>query len=109
MGIVGLGYVRIPLSLGFARKGIRVIGFDIDEKKIELLSNGKSCLEHIASEDIDEVEETLFEGSAQPLRLEMEHFVHCIKTRETPISDGLSGLAVIRVLESLELKNEKNN
>ena len=60
-------------------------------------------------ENIDEGEETLFEGSAQPLRLEMEHFVHCIKTRETPISDGLSGLAVIRVLESLELKNEKNN
>ena len=52
-------------------------------------------------ENIDEGEETLFEGSAQPLRLEMEHFVHCIKTRETPISDGLSGLAVIRVLESL--------
>lgn len=56
-------------------------------------------------ENIDEGEETLFEGSAQPLRLEMEHFVHCIKTRETPISDGLSGLAVIRVLESLELKD----
>jgi len=52
-------------------------------------------------ENIDEGEETLFEGSAQPLRLEMEHFAHCIKTRETPISDGLSGLAVIRVLESL--------
>ena len=60
-------------------------------------------------ENIDEGEETLFEGSAQPLRLEMEHFAHCIKTRETPISDGLSGLAVIRVLESLELNNEKNN
>ena len=60
-------------------------------------------------ENIDEGEETLFEGSSQPLRLEMEHFVHCIKTRETPISDGLSGLAVIRVLESLELNNEKNN
>ena len=56
-------------------------------------------------ENIDEGEETLFEGSSQPLRLEMEHFVHCIKTRETPISDGLSGLAVIRVLESLELKD----
>ena len=56
-------------------------------------------------ENIDEGEETLFEGSAQPLRLEMEHFAHCIKTRETPISDGLSGLAVIQVLESLELKD----
>ena len=34
LGIVGLGYVGIPLSLGFARKGIKVTGFDIDEKKI---------------------------------------------------------------------------
>ena len=33
LGIVGLGYVGIPLSLGFARKGIKVTGFDIDEKK----------------------------------------------------------------------------
>ncbi len=54
LGIVGLGYVGIPLSLGFAHKGIKVTGFDIDEKKIELLSNGKSYLEHIASEDIAE-------------------------------------------------------
>ena len=56
-------------------------------------------------ENIDEGEELLFEGSSQPLRLEMEHFIHCIKTRENPISDGLSGLTVIQVLESLELSN----
>ena len=42
-------------------------------------------------ENIDEGEELLFEGF-QPLRLEMEHFIHCIKTRENPTSDGLSGL-----------------
>ena len=56
-------------------------------------------------ENIDEGEELLFEGSSQPLRLEMEHFIHCIKTRENPISDGLSGLTVIQVLESLKLSN----
>ena len=56
-------------------------------------------------ENIDEGEELLFEGSSQPLRLEMEHFIHCIKTRENPISDGLSGLTVIQVLESLEFSN----
>ena len=74
-----------------------------DEMKQTVTLHKKRISEDL--ENIDEGEETLFEGSAQPLRLEMEHFVHCIKTRETPISDGLSGLAVIRVLESLELKD----
>ena len=52
-------------------------------------------------ENIDEGEEQLFEGSDQPLRLEMEHFIQCIKSREQPISDGRSGAEVIRVLELL--------
>ncbi len=52
-------------------------------------------------ENIDQGEEQLFEGSDQPLRLEMEHFIQCIKSREEPISNGRSGAEVIRVLESL--------
>jgi predicted dehydrogenase len=52
-------------------------------------------------ESIDQGEEQLFEGSDQPLRLEMEHFIDCIRSREEPISNGRSGAEVIRVLESL--------
>jgi predicted dehydrogenase len=55
-------------------------------------------------ENIDQGEEKLFEGSNQPLRLEMEHFIHCIKTREQPISDGQSGLKVVRVTELLNMR-----
>lgn len=88
-------------------RSMRIIGSKgmlvYDEIKQTVTLHKKRISEDL--ENIDEGEETLFEGSAQPLRLEMEHFVHCIKTRETPISDGLSGLAVIRVLESLELKD----
>ena len=51
--------------------------------------------------NIDQGEEQLFEGSDQPLRLEMEHFIHCIRSREEPLSDGRSGAEVIRALESL--------
>jgi predicted dehydrogenase len=40
--------------------------------------------------------------NAEPLRLEVEHFVHCIATGETPRSDGNSGLRVVRVLEGLQ-------
>jgi predicted dehydrogenase len=40
--------------------------------------------------------------NAEPLRLECEHFVHCIANDETPRSDGASGLRVVRVLEGLQ-------
>ena len=42
-----------------------------------------------------------FEGSGQPLRLEMEHFIDCVNSRATPRSDGRNGLEVIRVLEKI--------
>ena len=47
----------------------------------------------------DRGEELLFEGSAQPLRLELEHFLECCQKRKTPISDGRNGFETVRVLE----------
>ena len=44
-------------------------------------------------------EEILFEGSAQPLLLELEHFLECCRERQRPISDGRNGYEVVRVLE----------
>jgi predicted dehydrogenase len=40
--------------------------------------------------------------NSEPLRLECEHFAHCIATGETPRTDGESGLRVVRVLEGLQ-------
>ena len=50
----------------------------------------------------DRGEDILFEGSAQPLLLELEHFLECCRERRTPISDGRNGYEVIRVLEESE-------
>lgn len=50
VGIVGLGYVGLPLALVFAEAGIRVIGFDIDPIKIDQLNKGKSYIKHIGNE-----------------------------------------------------------
>jgi predicted dehydrogenase len=41
-------------------------------------------------------------SNREPLRIECEHFVHCVRTGETPRSDGRSGLRVVRVLEALQ-------
>lgn len=52
IGIIGLGYVGLPLSLQFARTGSVVLGFDIDAAKIGALSAGESYILHIPAEAV---------------------------------------------------------
>jgi UDP-N-acetyl-D-glucosamine dehydrogenase len=58
IGIVGLGYVGLPLALEFATKGFKTIGFDIDERKIPILNSGKSYIKHISETKIKKVVST---------------------------------------------------
>ena len=52
IGIIGLGYVGLPLALRYAQIGYKVFGFDIDPEKIETLNSGNSYIKHIPSEII---------------------------------------------------------
>jgi len=52
VGIIGLGYVGLPLACLFAEKGFPVTGFDVDPKKIDSLNAGKSYIKHIASKRV---------------------------------------------------------
>ena len=52
IGIVGLGYVGLPLLLRFHEVGYRVLGIDIDASKVDRLNRGESYIEHISSEAI---------------------------------------------------------
>ena len=52
IGIVGLGYVGLPLVLRFHEVGFRVIGFDIDPSKVDALNAGQSYIEHIPAERV---------------------------------------------------------
>lgn len=47
VGVVGLGYVGLPLALTFCEAKLRVVGFDVDRAKVERISRGQSYLEHI--------------------------------------------------------------
>lgn len=49
IGIVGMGYVGLPLALRFSEVGYRVLGFDIDPEKVEKMNAGLSHIEHIKS------------------------------------------------------------
>ena len=52
IGIIGLGYVGLPLALEYALKGFKTIGFDVDERKIPILNMGKSYIKHISPDKI---------------------------------------------------------
>lgn len=52
VGVIGMGYVGLPLALTFADRGFTVIGFDIDVAKIEALNGGRSYIKHIDADDI---------------------------------------------------------
>jgi len=47
VGVIGLGYVGLPLVLEFCKAGFSVIGFDTDGKKVEMLDQGKSYIKHL--------------------------------------------------------------
>ena len=55
IGVIGLGYVGLPLVREFAGKGFSVIGFDVDETKVESLNSGRSYIKHIPSSLIEEM------------------------------------------------------
>ena len=52
IGIFGMGYVGLPLSLRFNEVGFKVIGFDIDKSKIESLNNGETFFRHISKQQV---------------------------------------------------------
>jgi len=55
VGIIGLGYVGLPLAIHFGSKGFKVIGFDLDTRKIDKLLHGESYIKHIPAEPIKEM------------------------------------------------------
>lgn len=54
IGIIGQGYVGLPLAIQFARSGVEVLGLDIDPKKVEAINHGQTYIKHITSNMISE-------------------------------------------------------
>jgi UDP-N-acetyl-D-glucosamine dehydrogenase len=52
IGVIGLGYVGLPLALRYVEVDCKVLGFDVDHVKVDRLNNGKSYIEHIPSSKI---------------------------------------------------------
>ena len=54
IGVVGLGYVGLPLAVEFAKAGYVVTGFDLDAKKVDALAEGNSYIEDVVASEVSE-------------------------------------------------------
>ena len=59
VGVIGLGYVGLPLAVAFAEAGHEVVGLDADQRKVESISEGRSYIEDVPSADLEKVAEQL--------------------------------------------------
>src|SRR5262245_43020664 len=81
VGIIGLGYVGLPLARHFCDRGIAVLGFDVDPAKVERLQRGESYIKHIPSETIRAMRQGLFEATEDFRRLdEPDVIIICVPT-----------------------------
>ncbi|MGQ3892479.1 nucleotide sugar dehydrogenase [Legionella sp. CNM-4043-24] len=80
IGIIGLGYVGLPLMLRFAEMGYRVIGIDVDERKNDFLKQGRSYLQHIPSERIAPLRHLISSTSDFSKSNEADALIMCVPT-----------------------------
>jgi UDP-N-acetyl-D-glucosamine dehydrogenase len=89
IGVIGLGYVGLPLALEFAKAGFRVTGFDLDGEKIRMLSGGASYIEDVAASDLSEAVQTgrFAATSAFTALAQMDVINVCVPTPLTKTKD----------------------
>ncbi len=81
IGVLGLGYVGLPLVMRYAEIGYKVVGIDIDQKKVDMLNQGVSYIEHIASEKIGSTLDTGFKATTDFSSIsEIDVLILCVPT-----------------------------
>ncbi|MGH1468696.1 MAG: nucleotide sugar dehydrogenase [Bdellovibrionales bacterium] len=87
VGILGLGYVGLPLALRFTQVGTKVLGFDIDNKKVEALNGGESYIKHISADDIQKSLELFKATTNFSLTKDCDSLIICVPTPLTKHRD----------------------
>ena len=109
VGIIGLGYVGLPLAVAFAQEGCEVIGVDVDPRKIEAIEAGDSYIEDVPSELLKELSGQIHATTRYARLAKADAVVVCVPTPLTrnrepdlgPLIDATRALA--EVLQSDQL------
>jgi UDP-N-acetyl-D-glucosamine dehydrogenase len=81
VGVVGLGYVGLPLAMLYSRAGFRVTGFDIDAGKVDALNSGRSYIRRILMEEIQQLLEKEFRATVEYSEIaRMDAVMICVPT-----------------------------
>ncbi|QOL52253.1 nucleotide sugar dehydrogenase [Massilia litorea] len=85
IGIIGLGYVGLPLTLRYSEAGFRVLGIDIDSAKVEKLNRGESYIENIPANSICAARSVGFQATTDFARAcEADALIICVPTPLNP-------------------------
>jgi len=80
IGIIGMGYVGLPLAIRFCEVGFKVYGFDIDEEKVKKLCAGKSYIKHIEDSEIQKIANHFHPTSDFSELSEVDCIIICVPT-----------------------------
>ena len=81
IGIIGLGYVGLPLAIRFSEEMFQVVGFDIDTEKVHILNEGRSFIKHIKKEKISAMVEVGFVATDDFSRIsDIDIILICVPT-----------------------------
>src|SRR5579872_6452460 len=81
VGIIGLGYVGLPLALLYSEQKFRVTGFDIDSRKVETLANGGSYIYRILPDEVQAAKASGFNATSDYARIsDMDAVIICVPT-----------------------------
>jgi UDP-N-acetyl-D-glucosamine dehydrogenase len=109
VGIIGLGYVGLPLAVAFADEGCEVIGVDLDPRKVESIEAGESYIEDIPSERLRAIAPRIHATTRYAKLAEADAVIICVPTPLTrnrepdlaPLIDASRGLAEVLQADQL--------
>ncbi len=103
VGVIGLGYVGLPLAVAFAQEGCEVVAVDVDARKIEALQAGESYIEDVSDEELGEVAERIHATTRYSRLAKADAVLICVPTPLTrnrepelgPLIDSTRALAEV--------------
>jgi UDP-N-acetyl-D-glucosamine dehydrogenase len=80
VGVIGLGYVGLPLAVAFAQEGCEVVALDVDARKVDAVRTGESYIEDVASEDLADLAARIHATSRYACLAKADAVVMCVPT-----------------------------